>query len=262
MSVLPWENETSYFPYVENTSVAPYTDIDTEHRLATDSYENPPEPDETDTAPRRITRPTVTLTALGSVTLGAVEASGGVVFPNPASGSVILTPLTSSGVATIPPVGAGAVTAPVIISSGAVTVTGAPSGDSRFVTVAEVNAGLGMYGLYGTTGSIDNHLVPANNGNTYILRAYSRTDSGVTWRLRWNNSGTGADPGSSVSEGTWTFIDVVHSAGTMRLDFRRTSNGGDIFLDSFGSSGFAYMNAPAEWDAGDVGQVREVIFIP
>jgi hypothetical protein len=261
MSLVPQDNTTSFVPYVESTSTVPYRDIDTEEWQPDGSFEYPEVIGRTNTFNTQVRRRS-TLSASGAAILNGIRASGGVIFPNPASGSVILTPFTSSGIARIPPIASGSPSIPIITGGGAVTVTGAPSGDSRFVTVAEVNAGLGMYGLYGGTGSIDNHLVPATNGNTYIERAYSRTDSGVTWRLRWNNSGTGADPGSSVSQATWTFIDVVHSAGTMRLTFSRVSNGGDIFLDSFGSSGFAYMNAPAEWDAGDVGQVREVIFIP
>jgi hypothetical protein len=219
-------------------------------------------PGETDTAPRIVRPPTETLLATGNATLRRVTASGSANFPTIGSGNVILSPVTASGAVTIPPRASGNVILSPVTASGAASASTPVSGDSRFVTVAEVNAGLGMYGLYNTTGSIDNRLVPATGGNIYIQRAYSRTDSGITWRLRWNNSQGGADPGASVSESTWSFINVTHSTGTMQLDFRRTSNGGDIFLDSFGSSGFAYMNAPDVWDGADVGLVYEVEFIP
>jgi hypothetical protein len=260
MSVLPWENETSYFPYVENTSVAPYTDIDTEHRLATDSYENPPEPDETDTAPRRITRPTVTLIALGDTTLGAIEASGNAAFPNPASGSVILTPFSASGALIIPPKASGSPSIPIITGGGTATAEAPVSGTVRNVTVAEINAGAGMYGLYDAIGSIDNHLVPATGGNAYIRRAYSR--SGLSsWRYRFDQS-LGGDPGATITVGTFSFIKVTHSGGVMTLDHRLVGDGGDITTASGGgSNGFFYFNASSFWGAADIGQVYSVEFI-
>jgi len=193
--------------------------------------------------------------------LGSIEASGGAVFPNPASGSVILTPFSASGALVIPPKASGSPSIPIITGGGTATAQAPVSGTVRNVTVAEINATAGMYGLYDATGSIDNHLIPGTGGDVYIRRAYSR--SGLSsWRYRFDQA-LGGDPGATIDVDTFSFIKVTHSGGVMTLDHRLTSQGGDITSESGGgSNGFFYFNATAFWGAGDIGEIYSVEWIP